>query len=107
MQCRALALHALGRTHDADAERQAFIDKYGSDQPEFVATLYANRGEAAAAFEWLDKAVAGRDVQISSSLSEPLLEPLHGDARWVPFLRKIGYAPEQLAKIELKVTLPQ
>ena len=107
MQCRALALYALGRAQDADAERKAFIDKHGSDQPEFVASLYANRGEAAAAFEWLDKAVAAHDVQIASSLSEPLFEPLHGDARWLPFLRKIGYAPEQLAKIDLKVTLPQ
>jgi hypothetical protein len=32
---------------------------------------------------------------------------LRGDLRWLPFLYKIGYAPEQLAKIEFKVTLPQ
>ena len=25
---------------------------------------------------------------------------------WLPFLRTVGYAPEQLAKIEFKVTLP-
>jgi hypothetical protein len=30
----------------------------------------------------------------------------HAAPRWLPFLRKIGYAPEQLAKIEFKVTLP-
>ncbi|HXS03428.1 MAG TPA: hypothetical protein VN731_03075, partial [Rhodanobacter sp.] len=28
------------------------------------------------------------------------------DPRWLPFLRKIGYAPEQLAKIQFTVTLP-
>jgi hypothetical protein len=30
-----------------------------------------------------------------------------GDPRRQPFLRKIGFAPEQLARIEFKVTLPQ
>jgi len=32
---------------------------------------------------------------------------LHDDPRWLPFLREIGKAPEQLAKIEFKVALPQ
>ena len=32
---------------------------------------------------------------------------IHGDSRWLPFLRKIGKSPEQLSKIEFKVTLPQ
>jgi hypothetical protein len=40
-------------------------------------------------------------------LAEPLFLPLADDPRWVPFLRKIGYAPEQLAKIKLDVKLPQ
>ena len=40
-------------------------------------------------------------------MTEELLEKVHLDARWLPFLRKIGKAPEQLAKIEFKVTLPQ
>jgi hypothetical protein len=32
---------------------------------------------------------------------------IQADPRWLPFLRKIGYAPEQLAKIDFKVTLPK
>jgi hypothetical protein len=31
---------------------------------------------------------------------------IHSDPRWLPFLRKIGKAPDQLAKIEFKVPLP-
>jgi len=38
---------------------------------------------------------------------ENLLDDIHTDPRWLPLLRKAGYAPEQLAKIEFKVTMPQ
>jgi len=38
---------------------------------------------------------------------ENLFEKIHADPRWIPFPRKIGKGPEQLAKIEFKVTLPQ
>jgi hypothetical protein len=54
-----------------------------------------------------DPSIASKDPAIATILIEPLFAPLHGDPRWLPFLRKIGYTPEQLAKIELKVTLPQ
>jgi hypothetical protein len=36
-----------------------------------------------------------------------LFAKIHADPRWLAFLRKVGKAPEQLAKIEFKVTLPQ
>ena len=36
-----------------------------------------------------------------------LFANIHADPRWLTFLRKIGKAPEQLAKIEFKMTLPQ
>jgi hypothetical protein len=36
------------------------------------------------------------------SLRQPAKDP-----RWLPFLRKLGRAPEQLEKIEFKVTLPR
>jgi hypothetical protein len=36
-----------------------------------------------------------------------LFHNVRADPHWLPFLRKIGKAPEQLAKIEFKVTLPQ
>jgi len=101
------ALHAMGRTKEADAALQAFIDKYGKEQPEAVATVYAYRGQVDAAFEWLDKAVAIGDPVLAQAMTEPLFDSLHGDPRWTTFLRKIGYAPEQLAKIQFKVTLPE
>jgi tetratricopeptide (TPR) repeat protein len=107
MQGVALALYTLGRADDANAALQALVEKYGAEQPALIATVHAWRGAADPAFEWLEKAVAIHDPSVGSALVEPLFDSLHGDARWLPFLRKIGYAPEQLAKIEFKVTLPQ
>ena len=40
-------------------------------------------------------------------VTENLFGTIHKDPRWLPFLLKIGKAPEPLAKIELKVTLPK
>jgi hypothetical protein len=39
-------------------------------------------------------------------VTENLFDKIHSDPRWLPFLRKIGKAPDQLAKIKFKVTLP-
>jgi len=39
--------------------------------------------------------------------SDPFFAHLHDDPRWLPFLRKIGRAPEQLAAIKFDVKLPQ
>ena len=36
----------------------------------------------------------------------PSLASLHSDPRWLPFLRKLGMAPEQLAAIKFDVKVP-
>jgi len=37
---------------------------------------------------------------------ERLFDTLRSDPRWLPFLGRLGKAPDQLAKMEFKVTLP-
>jgi TolB-like protein/lipoprotein NlpI len=102
-----MAYHALGRKADSDAALAPLIAKWEKDSPENIAYVYAYRGEADKAFEWLDKAVEYGDPGIAGIVTENLFDSIHADPRWLPFLRKIGHAPEQLAKIEFKVTLPQ
>jgi TolB-like protein/Flp pilus assembly protein TadD len=102
-----MAYHALGRTADSDAALAALIAKWEKDSPFNIAYVYAFRGEADKAFEWLDKAVEYGDPGLSDIVVENLFDKIHADPRWLVFLRKIGKAPEQLAKIEFKVTLPQ
>ena len=101
-----MAYCALGRTADADAARDALIAKYEKDWSYNIAYVFAFCGQSDKAFEWLDKAVAYQDAGLNEIVSQKLFEKIHSDPRWLPFLRKLGKAPEQLAKIEFKVTLP-
>ena len=100
-------LHALGRKSESDAALATLIAKYGKDQAFFIATALAYRGEADRAFEWLDKARANHDPYLYTITVEPMLAKLHTDSRWLPLLRKLGKAPEQLAKIKFTLMLPQ
>ena len=102
-----MAYHALGRKADSDAALAALIAKYEKDGPYNIAGVYAYRGEADKAFAWLDKAVEYGDGGLGEIVTDNLFDKIHADPRWLAFLRKIGKAPEQLAKIEFKVTLPQ
>ena len=102
-----MAYHALGRKADSDTALAALIAKYEKDASFDIAYVYAFRGEADKAFEWLDKAVAYGDAGLSDIVMQNLFDKIHKDPRWLPFLRKIGKAPEQLAKIDFKVTLPK
>src|SRR6266446_174214 len=102
-----MAYCAFGRKADADAALNALIAKYEKDWAYNIAYVYAFCGNADKAFEWLDKAVAYQDGGLGEIVTENLFDKIHSDPRWLPFLRKIGKAPEQLAKIEFKMPLPQ
>jgi hypothetical protein len=101
-----MAYCALGRKADADAAFASLIAKYEKAAPFNIAYDYAVCGDADEAFEWLDKSFADKDPGLTEVVGDNLLANIHSDPRWLPFLRKIGMAPETLAKIEFKVTLP-
>jgi len=56
--------------------------------------------EADRAFEWLERAVKYRDTAVGGIPFDPFLKSLHSDPRWLPLLRRLGKAPEQLAAIK-------
>jgi adenylate cyclase len=101
-----MAYCALGRAADAEAARDALIAKYEKDWSYNIAYVFAFCGQSDKAFEWLDKAVAYQDAGLSEIVSQTLFDKIHSDPRWLAFLRKLGKAPEQLAQIKFKVTLP-
>ena len=108
--CRLMGLatvyHALGRQTDSDAALAELIAKHADKMAYNIAYVLADRGDADRAFEWLDKAVVNRDPGLTEIVLEPLFANIHNDPRWLPFLRKINMAPEQLAAIPFEVKLP-
>ncbi|MDH3452983.1 MAG: protein kinase, partial [Gammaproteobacteria bacterium] len=101
-----IAHHALGQHVESDAALGDLIEKYEQDAAFNIAYVLAFRGEADRAFEWLDKAVKYNDPGLADIVNERLFANIHSDPRWLPFLRRVGKAPEKLATITFKVTLP-
>src|SRR5690348_3824233 len=91
-----IAYFALGRKADSDQALAALIAKYEKDWSYNIAGVYAFRGESDKAFEWLDKAVENKDGGITETAMDPTFAKIRADPRWLPFLRKVGMAPEQL-----------
>jgi TolB-like protein/Flp pilus assembly protein TadD len=102
-----MAYHALGRKADSDAALAAFIAKYEKEWSYNIAYVHAYGGDADKAFEWLDKAAQQGESGLADVVSENLFDNIHADPRWLPFLRKIGRAPEQLAAIKFDVKVPK
>jgi len=97
----------LGQEENSDAALATLIDQYGQGWAYNIAYLHAYLGDADSAFKWLDKAVENSDSGVSEVLGEPLLTNLHDDPRWLSFLQRINYSPEQLEAIEFNVTLAE
>jgi TolB-like protein/Tfp pilus assembly protein PilF len=102
----ALAYFASGQRAASDGQLAELIKKYGDTGPSYVATIFAYRGEADRAFAWLDKAAQHHDPSFGAIINDRLVDGIRQDPRWLPFLRKLGMAPEQLAAIKFDVTLP-
>lgn len=102
-----LVYHALGQANESDAALEELIEKHEQGWAFNIAYVFAYRGQADRAFEWLDKAVENKDGGLSEIIGEPLFDNIHDDPRWLPFLESIGKSPEQLDVIEFEVTLPE
>jgi len=86
----AFAGYALG---DADASRRALEElkaKHAAGMAYQIADVHAFRGEADAAFQWLDTAFAQHDGGLATIMYDPFLKPLRGDPRYAAMLRKLG-----------------
>ncbi|MFQ5983024.1 MAG: tetratricopeptide repeat protein, partial [Woeseiaceae bacterium] len=101
-----MAYHALGRESDSDSTLAKLIATYAGDAAYNIAYVYAFRGDADKAFEWLDKAVANNDPGLGNIGIQTLFASIRSDPRWVPFLERLNLAPSQLAAIEFNVRLP-
>jgi serine/threonine protein kinase/tetratricopeptide (TPR) repeat protein len=93
----AIVFHARGEKEEADRALERLLT-YGNRWAMQVACVYAFRNERDKAFEWLRRALELRDSGIPVTRVQPMLENLHDDPRWWPFLEEIGLADEREAE---------
>ena len=98
---------ALEHKAKSDTALAEAIEKYGKGYPNMIAQMLAYRGENDRAFQWLDKAVAAHDPDLSTLSVDPMFADLHKDRRWLPLLRRLGKSPEQLAALKFTVNMPK
>jgi TolB-like protein/Tfp pilus assembly protein PilF len=103
----AMAYHALGWTAAADVALAELIQKYTDTKPLLIAAAQAYRGDFDQAFEMLEKADRNHDLELGALAVYPSFAPMRKDPRWLPLLRRLGLAPEQLAAIKFDVKVPQ
>ena len=89
LQELALAYHALGQQQKSDQVLAELITKYQKYSAFQIAEVYAFRGEADAAFTWLERAYVQRDGGLTFTKGDPLLANLQSDPRYSAFLRKM------------------
>ena len=87
---RALALFELGRREEADAALAELVALYGDRAAYQQAQVAAQRGEFELAFDRLERAIAAGDTGVSQLLTDPLMAPLHDDARYQAALERVN-----------------
>jgi TolB-like protein/DNA-binding winged helix-turn-helix (wHTH) protein/Tfp pilus assembly protein PilF len=85
----SLAYYALGRRDESDGALQKLIVTHQTDCAYQIAEVYAYRGEAGRAFEWLDRAYRQRDPGTPELKSDPLMKSLRQDRRYTDLLKKM------------------
>ena len=87
----ALAEHSLAHAGEARAAMDELIRTNAVQSADYqIAEVYAWRAEKDDAFEWLDRAFAGRDGGLVLVKIDPLLGSLHNDPRYKAFLRRMN-----------------
>ena len=86
----ALVNHALKRHDESDAALARLVSHRASIAPMSIAQVYAFRGQIEKAFEWLERAIAQKEVTTGHIKGDPLLSPLVADPRYARCLRKMN-----------------
>jgi hypothetical protein len=82
----SIVYHVLGRKEDSDTALDELVAQYQDSAAAQIAEAYAFRGESDKAFQWLDRAYVQHDGALATT---NLLKDLHGDPRYLAFLKKI------------------
>ncbi len=92
--CSAMAHHALGNAMESQQALDSLLANPKGETAYAIARVYAFRGQADPAFEWLERARVGHVRRLNTLLSDPLLRSLHSEPRWEELLRKMNLPVE-------------
>ncbi|MDH4271580.1 MAG: tetratricopeptide repeat protein [Candidatus Aminicenantes bacterium] len=87
----AMFYHTQGRLAESDAALAEYIEKYQAGGAYNVAQVYAFRGEADRAFEWLEKAYVQHDGGMFLCNVDPFLKNLRNDPRYRALQKKMRF----------------
>jgi TolB-like protein/Flp pilus assembly protein TadD len=88
--CRTMMLESLGRKAEANAAFAKLIEAHARDEAFGIASVYASRGDANHAFEWLDRAYAQREFALYWVKIEPAFKAVRNDPRFHAMLVKLN-----------------
>ena len=88
-QCLAVVYYKLGRRADAQAEFAKMKAALGDDFAYQYATIFAQWGNRPKALEWLDTAWRLRDPGLEGLKTDPLLDPLRQEPRFLAIERGV------------------
>jgi adenylate cyclase len=91
----AIVYHAMNRKADSDAALARYTKTHSDDDPVGIADIHAYRGEADAAFAWLERAHNQKATALYWIKGDTALANLVSDPRYNAFLRKMKL-PEEL-----------
>ena len=86
----AMIAQELGAREESEAALRVLLQDFPDTAAYQIAQVYAHRASLDPAFEWLDRAYAQRDSGLVFVATDPHLQAIHDDARWRPFLARMG-----------------
>jgi tetratricopeptide (TPR) repeat protein len=86
----AITHQAMGHAPEAQAALDELVAKLSMNSAFQIAQVYAVRGEADAAFAWLERARVQHDEGLEFVRVDLLFVSLHADPRWRAFLHKMN-----------------
>ncbi|MBI5866995.1 MAG: protein kinase [candidate division Zixibacteria bacterium] len=90
LTARAYVNFKAGRVKEAEAALQELEAKHALDSAFQISAIHAAKGDADAAFYWMDQGFELRDAGFPQVKCEPTFRTLHNDPRWPVFLKKMG-----------------
>jgi tetratricopeptide (TPR) repeat protein len=87
----AILFHRLGNTESAQQRVDSMVAEYGDSAAYQYGQVYAQWGDTYTALEWLETAIAVRDPGLAQAGTDPLLESLSDEPRFVKVLESAGF----------------